>query len=145
MTIRLYMYTNWQSSRYFVFILSVWKERPARLPLSRLYQCWSIINFKKLYLIGSWRVVGSLKACLRHCMMYLSILYRFCIIKVNFIENSFFIAIAEDQKNQHNFIIKKKDFIEMNEWKCISQSTQTVKNHLYTCIDETIIMVEWWK
>lgn len=51
----------------------------------------------------------------------------------------------ETPKESTQFHNLKKDFIEMNEWKCISQSTQTVKKkktHMYTCIDETIIMIE---
>lgn len=96
-------------------------------------------------MIGSWRVVGSLKACLRHCMMYLSILYRFCIIKVNFIENSFFIAIAEDQKNQHNFIIKKKRFY-WDEWMkmyiAINPNSKKPLIHMYRWDNNNGGMVE---
>lgn len=53
------------------------------------------------------------------------------------------LLFKETPKESTQFHNLKKDFIEMNEWKCISQSTQTVKKtHMYTCIDETIIMIE---
>lgn len=41
--------------------------------------------------------------------------------------------------------LKKRDFIEMNEWKCISQSTQTVKKtllHMYRWDNNNGGMVE---
>lgn len=60
-------------------------------------------------------------------------------------KNSLFLLLFnETPKESTQFHNLKKDFIEMNEWNCISQSTQTVKKktHMYTCIDETIIMIE---
>lgn len=39
----------------------------------------------------------------------------------------------ETPKESTQFHNLKKDFIEMNEWKCISQSTQTVKKKKPTC------------
>lgn len=52
-------------------------------------------------------------------------------------KNSLFLLLFnETPKESTQFHNLKKDFIEMNEWKCISQSTQTVKKknphvHMY--------------